>query len=294
MRKIMKNIAFILISICSLLRISHAQQLDSLTLDTLHDAEIRLTGLGEQMIKAEKEDDRFTSAYMFLRTMSRALKTQNSFAYNFDSLKCVSIIHAPDNLFRIITWNLVTKEEKFHYYGVIQMNPEMFKKVKDTSNLRLFYPLIDRSSKIKNPLDTIVDNEYWYGATYYKIILNNYKKNNYYTLLGWNGSNKMTNKKLVDVLHFEKNKPYFGAPIFDLKKKKKYSRLVFEFSNSASMLLRYEPKKKILVYENVSPTRVQDYGHPETYLPDGSYDFLLFKNGIWEKQQGMLKDFNME
>ena len=290
----MKNIAFILISICSLLRISQAQQLDSLTLDTLHDAEIRLTGLGEQMIKAEKEDDRFTSAYMFLRTMSRALKTQNSFAYNFDSLKCVSIIHAPDNLFRIITWNLVTKEEKFHYYGVIQMNPEMIKKVKDTSNLRLFYPLIDRSSKIKNPLDTIVDNEYWYGATYYKIILNTYKKNNYYTLLGWNGSNKMTNKKLVDVLHFEKNKPYFGAPIFDLKKKKKYSRLVFEFSNSASMLLRYEPKKKILVYENVSPTRVQDYGHPETYLPDGSYDFLLFKNGIWEKQQGMLKDFNME
>ena len=93
----------------------------------------------------------------------------------------------------------------------------------------------------------------------------------------------MTNKKIIDVLYFDKNKPCFGAPIFDLKKKKKFKRLVFEFSNSASMLLRYEEKRKILVYEKVSPPRMQDYGHPETYLPDGSYDVLIFKNGIWGK-----------
>jgi len=290
----MKKIAFLIILFTSILRIAHAQQLDSLTLDTLHDAEIRLTGLGEQMIRAEKEEDRFTSAYIFLKTMSRTLKTKGSYNYLFDSLKSVSIIYSPDNMFRIITWNLVTKEEKFHYYGVIQMNPLMVKKIKDTSNLRTFYPLIDRAEKIKNPLDTTVNNEFWYGATYYKIILNSYKEKTYYTLLGWNGNTKMTNKKVVDVLYFEKNKPYFGAPIFDLKKKKNFKRLVFEFGNSASMLLRYEEKKKILVYENVSPTRVQDYGHPETYLPDGSYDFLIFKNGIWEKQPGMLKDFKME
>ncbi len=285
-------LAFVLFS--AVIRFASAQQVDSLSLDTLHDAEIRLTGLGEQMIRAEQENDRFTSAYMFIRTMSRALKTSGSYHYNFDSLKCVSINYAPDNMFRIITWNLVTKEEKFHYYGVIQMNPDMIKKIKDTSNLRSLYPLIDRSTKIKNPLDTTVDNEFWYGATYYKIVLNTYKKVNYYTLLGWNGNNKMTNKKIVDVLYFENNKPFFGAQIFDLKKKKKLKRLVFEFSNSATMLLRYEAKKKILVYENVSPTRVQDYGHPETYLPDGSYDFLIFKNGIWEKQSGLLKDFKME
>ena len=290
----MKKVAFVIIIFLSIFRVASAQQLDSLTLDTLHDAEIRLSGLGEQMISSLKEEDRFTSAYMFLRTMSRALKTQGSFSYNFDSLKSVSITHAPDNMFRIITWNLVTKEEKFHYYGVIQLNPEAMKKIKDTTNLRSFYPLIDRSEKIKNPLDTTVGNEYWYGATYYKIVLTTDKKKNYYTLLGWNGSTRMTNKKVVDVLYFEKNKPYFGAAIFDLKKKKNFKRLVFEFSNTASMLLRYEEKKKILVYENVSPTRMQDYGHPETYLPDGSYDFLIFKKGIWEKQPGMLKDFKME
>jgi hypothetical protein len=62
------------------------------------------------------------------------------------------------------------------------------------------------------------------------------------------------------------------------------------------MTLRFEPEKQILVQENVAPTRPQDYGHPETYLPDGSYDFYMFnkKTGTWEKQKDMLKDFNMQ
>jgi hypothetical protein len=206
----------------------------------------------------------------------------------------VSIVYAPDKAFRIITWNLVTKDERFHYYGVIQLNPEELKKIKDTTNLRPFYPLIDRSDKIRAPLDTVVGNEFWYGATYYKIILTTDKKKKYYTLLGWNGHNRMSNKKIVDVLTFEQNKPVFGAPVFDIKRNRIFKRLVFEFNNTATLLLRYEDKKKMLVYENVSPPRLQDYGHPETYLPDGSYDVLFFKNGKWEKQPGTLSDFKME
>lgn len=289
----MKKIIFLFTLLTTLVKIQ-AQQIDSLALDTLHDAELKLSGLGQEMINASKEEDRFTSAYYFLRTMSRTLKTRNSYYYKFDSLKSAAIIYAPDNAFRIITWNLVTKDEKFHYYGVIQMNPEALKNIKDTSNLRTFYPLIDRSEKIKNPLDTTVGSNFWYGATYYKIILNTDKKKKYYTLLGWNGNTIMSNKKIVDVLYFEQNKPLFGASIFDIKRKKIFKRLIFEFNNSATVLLRYEEKKKILVYENVSPPRVQDYGHPETYLPDGSYDFLIFKKGKWEKQDGILKDFKMD
>jgi hypothetical protein len=288
----MKKIIVAITCIFGLLQYANAQQLDSLTLDTLHDAEIKLNGLGEEMINALKEEDRFTSAYYFIKIMSRTLRTQGSYNYTFDSVKAVSIIHAPDNAFRIITWNLVTKDESFHYYGVIQMNPDAVKKIKDTTNLRSLYPLIDRSDKIKNPLDTTVSSDFWYGATYYKIILNTDKKQKYYTLLGWDGSTKMTNKKVVDVLYFDQNQPRFGAPMFDIKRKKIFKRLIFEFSNTASMLLRYEEKKKILVYENVSPTRLQDYGHPETYLPDGSYDYLIFKKGIWEKQPGILKNFD--
>jgi len=274
---------------------AHAQQLDSLSRDTLNDLQVRMVGLGERMILSIDENERLTSGYHFLKHMNYALRVQGSYYYKFDSLKSVSIIYSPDNVFRIISWNLVLNDERFHYYGVIQYNPEYYKKIKDTTNLRPFYPLIDRSQKFTNVLDTTVDQNFWWGANYYKIIPVKTKKQTYYTLLGWNGHTALSNKKVVESLYFERNKPMFGAPIFDLHYKRPIKRMVFEFANNATMTLRYEEKKGYLIYESVVPTRPQDQGHPETYLPDGSYDFLLFnkKKGLWEKQEGMLKDFDM-
>jgi hypothetical protein len=264
-------------------------KIDSFTMDTLNDMQIRMMGLGQRMILSFDEEERLTSGYHFIKHMNYALRVQGSYHFKFDSLKSVSIIYSPDDLFRIITWNLVLNNERFHYYGIIQYNPDKSKKFKDTSNLKPFYPLIDRSEQMRNALDTTVDNNFWWGATYYKIIPVKYKKETYYTLIGWNGATKMSNKKVVESLYFDHNKPYFGAPIFDLHMKKMLKRMVFEFS------LRYEEKKGYLIYESVVPSRPQDMGHPETYLPDGTYDYLLFnkKTGVWEKQNGMLKDFDM-
>jgi hypothetical protein len=171
--------------------------------------------------------------------------------------------------------------------------------IKDTANLRSYYPLMDKSNQIKNVLDTTTTHEHWFGALYYKIEAVTYKKKNYYTLLGWDGNTILSNKKVVESLFFENNIPMFGVPIFDLKDaryKKPLKRMVFEFNNNASMVLRFETAKQILVQENVAPPRPQDYGHPETYVPDGSYDFYKFnkKTGCWEKQPGMLKEFDMQ
>lgn len=274
-------------------------RIDSLSLDSLHDLEIRLEGLGRTMITSTDEDERLTSSYHFVKAFVRALRIQNSYFYNFDTIKNISVLTAPDNTFRIITWNLALNNETFRNYGVIQLNPDYIKKVKDTTNLRPYYPLIDKSEKIKNALDTTVTNEHWFGALYYKMEAVTFKKQTYYTLLGWDGNTAMSNKKLVEVLYFENNTPMFGAPVFDLKDtryKKPLSRLVFEYNNSANMVLRFESSPKMLVQENVAPTRPQDHGHPETYVPDGSYDFYKFnkKNGHWEKQPGMLKEFDMQ
>jgi hypothetical protein len=274
-------------------------RIDSLSLDSLHDLEIRLEGLGRNMITSTDEDERLSSSYHFVKAFVKALRIRNSYFYNFDTIKNISVLTAPDNTFRIITWNLALNNETFRNYGVIQLNPDYMKKLKDTTNLRSYYPLIDKSEKIKNVLDTTVTNEHWFGALYYKIEAVTFKKQTYYMLLGWDGNNALSNKKLVEVLYFENNTPMFGSPIFDLKDnryKKPLSRLVFEFNNSANMVLRFEPAKKILVQENVAPTRPQDHGHPETYVPDGSYDFYKFnkKTGHWEKQPGMLKEFDMQ
>jgi hypothetical protein len=274
-------------------------RIDSLNLDSLNDLEIRLEALGKLMITSTDEQERLTSAYHFVKSFVKALRIENSYFYNFDTIKNISVLPSPDNIFRVITWNLALNSQNYRNYGVIQLNPDYIKTVKDTTNLRSYYPLIDRSDYVKNALDTTLSSEHWFGALYYKIIANTYKKQTYYTLIGWDGNTMMSNKKIVESLYFEKNEPRFGASIFDLKDKRfkqPLKRMIFEYNNSANMVLRYEPSKNILVQENVAPTRPQDYGHPETYVPDGSYDFYKFnkKTGHWEKQTGMLTEFDMQ
>lgn len=274
-------------------------RIDTLNLDSLHDLEIRLEALGQHMITSRDEQERITSSYHFVKAFIRALRIENSYFYNFDTIKNISVLTSPDNNFRIITWNLALNNETYRNYGVIQLNPDYMGKIKDTTNLRSYYPLIDKSDKIKSVMDTTVTNEHWFGALYYKIEAVTFKKQTYYTLLGWDGNTAMSNKKVVESLYFENNTPFFGAAIYDIKDKrykKPLKRLVFEYNNNANMALRIEPSKGILIQENVGPPRPQDYGHPETYVPDGSYDFYRFnkKTGTWEKQPGMLKEFNMQ
>lgn len=302
MKKHFFAILFILIAISQQGSAQSARsyaRIDSLSLDTLHDLEIRLEALGKNMITSLDEDERLTSSYHFVKAFIKALRVQNSYFYNFDTIKNISVLYAPDNKFRVITWNLALNNETYRNYGVIQLNPDHMKKISDTTNLRSYYPLIDKSDKIRNVMDTTVTNEHWFGALYYAIEAVTYKKQTYYTLLGWDGNTVMSNRKVVESLQFRNNIPVFGIPIYDLKDKRykfPLKRLVFEYNNKANMVLRFEPSKQILIQENVAPTRPQDYGHPETYVPDGSYDYYKFnkKTGVWEKQPDMLKDFDMQ
>ncbi len=287
------RLACLMMMVCAT-TVCRAQQIDSLTLDTLRDCEIRLMGLAQSMIQSYDEETRLTSGRNFVKQLSRTLRVKNSWYYPFDSLRNVSTLKSPDNLFRIMTWNIATNDEKFRYFGVIQLNPEKTKRFKDTTNLRSFYPLIDRSDSINDPFHTETDAEHWWGAAYYKIIQTTSQRNTYYTLLGWDGATVRSNKKLADVLIFRNNKPVFGAPIFDVKGKAVLHRMIWEFNNHATMTLRYEDKKKMLIYENIVPSKPQNAGMYDTYIPDGSYDFMLWKKGKWERQSDIVRDFKME
>lgn len=283
---------FFLICGLSFTSFINGQTLDSLTMDSLRNFEIRMSGLSQNMVRSYDEDTRLTSGKQFIRHMARALKINNSYFFNFDSLKTVLIIKAPDDLFRIITWNVATNDEKFRYFGVIQMNPKK-NKTPDTKLpiYKDFYPLIDRSDSIQNFLFKTVDTDHWFGAAYYKIIKTSDKKQDYYTLLGWDGCGPKSNKKIADILVFLNGTPIFGAPVFDLKKKNKFYRMVFEFNDKATMALRYDEAKKYLIYENIVPDKQLNTGNFEFYFPDGSFDYLIWKKGIWEKQPQMLNDF---
>lgn len=270
----------------------NAQNLDSMLVDSIRGYELRLMGLSREMVSSFDELTRISSGKNFIINLGRALRIQNSYFYPFDSVKHILILKSPDDLFRIMTWNVATNDEKFRYFGVIQMNPLKLEKLKNKEWYKNFYPLIDRSDSI-NPntyLFAETDANHWYGAAYYKIIKTSHKKQDYYTLLGWDGADKTRNKKIADILFFRDGSPYFGAPIFDMKKKRPFARLVYEFNNQASMALRYDEKKKILLIENIVPDKPANAGNFEFYFPDGSFDTLLWKSGKWEKQKGIIEN----
>ncbi|MBL4623749.1 MAG: hypothetical protein JKY42_01190 [Flavobacteriales bacterium] len=143
------------------------------------------------------------------------------------------------------------------------------------------YELIDKSDEITRPLNRQLDHTNWYGALYSEIIVVKKKGKTYYTLLGWDGNNEFTTKKIIEVLYFTSaNNPKFGAQLFKLSKGSP-RRIIFEYSEEATMSLKWEEKRKQIVFDHLSPSEEDLIGVRQYYVPDMSFDALELQKGTW-------------
>lgn len=237
-----------------------------------------LKNLGVTFVNDSDELARKNANYTFIKTLVSALKISNSYFFKFDSLKTLSIINSPDNRFRIFSWHIANDDGSYRFYGAIQMN---------TGDALKLYPLDDYTPLITNPEDTVTDNTKWYGAQYYTIIPVQ-GSNPHYVLLGWKGYTDRSTKKVIDVLSFKNNKPVMGMPVFASKERKR-SRVVFQYTRQASMLLRYIPGENLIVFDNLAPPDKKSKDKPETFGPDLSYNGYRLKNGRWD----LVEDLDM-
>ena len=141
------------------------------------------------LVKETIDENKIKINDQILYYFNEALKKSESFTYSFSSLKNVGIIKSDDNKLRIITWNLPYSDRSHKYFGFIQY--------KDSKKSYDFYSLNDKSESIKNPDFVILNNKNWYGALYYKIIVNKSKSETYYTLLGADLNTLLTKKKII-------------------------------------------------------------------------------------------------
>ena len=119
------------------------------------------------------------------------------------------------------------------------------------------------------------------SALYYQTVVKKAGKSVYYALLGIDLNDLFTCKRVIDVLYFdEQGMPHFGAPIFD-NGKKKFSRVVFEYSAKATMTMRYNPESDMIVFDHLSPSEPQYSNDFRYYGPDFSYDGFKFEKGRW-------------
>lgn len=262
-----------LLSITSLLFCFHCfaqQSNESGNIKQLKIYQDSLSSLGKKFINDDNDLERKNANYAFIKTLVSALKIPNSFLFPFDSVKTISIITSPDKKFRILSWPIVNQDGSYRFYGTIQMNTG--------GNLQMF-PLNDYSPSITNPEDSVTDNRKWFGAEYYKIIPVNAVKP-YYVLLGWKGNTVKSTKKVIEVLSFKDDKPVLGLPVFD-ENGKIHKRIVFEYTRQASMLLRYVPEQKLIVFDHLAPPDPKLKNQKDTYGPDLSYDGYKLENGKW-------------
>ncbi|MBK8495359.1 MAG: hypothetical protein IPL50_10220 [Chitinophagaceae bacterium] len=242
----------------------------------LQQKEDSLRALAVQIIQGRNADDRFSADSSFTRMLVRALKTRHSFHYPFESFQTISVLYAPDSVFRIFTWQMVINENVIRQHGAIQM------KTWDGS-LKL-YPLIDKSDVTGNVADTIGNHLGWIGAIYYKLIQKKSGNQNYYTLLGFDENNIRSSRKIIEVLHFANDEPVFGGRYFSYEEdsvfKTSQSRYIMEYKKEAGPRLNYDTDLDMIIMEHL----ISESKEPHkkwTLVGDGDYEGFAWKNGKW-------------
>lgn len=209
----------------------------------------------------------------FIDILKATFVDEKVFNYPFDSLKHIGKIKSEDKKVRIFSWNFPQSGGYQKYYGFILLK-------KEKGGIQLI-ELIDERKSITNPIKDILTPNNWMGTLYYSISNVSYKGKIYYLLLGLDFNSMFSSKKIIDILSFDKEmQPKFGSSIFHVGDAV-LSRVVFEFSARANMMLRYIPETKTIVFDHLSPYRPDFEGNYQFYGPDFTYDGFKFEKGSW-------------
>ncbi len=216
-----------------------------------------------------------------LKIFNDALSQEGSENYNFTNIKNLGVLKSDDNKLMIINWNIKYKAGNYKYFGFIKH----YNKKKKRWDL---FELKDRSDSMIDVEHITLTPDLWYGVLYYKIIKTKSGGTTYYTLLGWDGNNYLSQKKVIDVLYFTRSgRPRFGKSIFKIGRKK-FRRIIFEYSSQVVMALNYDENFKRIVFDHLRPSERQMKNVKMFYVPDGSYDAFEWIGGKWI----FIDDFN--
>jgi len=266
-----------------LLHIALTAQKNDTSLYRFKQAEAELKSLQKKVFYSRRESDRLEANKEFIALWKGIVNDPNILRYPFDSLKDISVLTPRDKKFRLITWDFHKDDGSFAYFGFLLVNNS--KRVKtgfmrhETIQAYEAFQLVDRSATVKSPESYVGSPDKWFGMLYTQLI----ECDGYYTLIGWDGNDKLTQRKFVDVLYFKDDgTPVFGKDVFKFPRKNP-RRLMFEYSNEVSMSLRYNEKRNQIVYSHLSSKEEGDVlaGQTQYYGPDGSFDALELKKDKW-------------
>ncbi len=215
--------------------------------------------------------DRERASESFREKLLQIIGTPGGYNYPFSNLAKLGKVSSPDGAFRLIGWNVPQTSGKYIYHTFL-LYPEGKGFVEFKDNAELTH---------SDELRTYTAQE-WYGALYYHIQPVNLKKETYYVLLGWDGNNKSSNKKVMDALQLDKKgEIIFGRPIFASERGIR-SRRIWEYAKDVQMTLNYLSEKEAFVFDDMQPRVGYALGNYAYYGPGNTHNAYRLVKGIWE------------
>ena len=229
--------------------------------------------LSNNIMYGETLEIREKSNIGFISELKEVMKYKKSYDYPFNDLKTISRLNPEDNSFRLFNWILPKGNGTSKYFAFIVLP-------NSDNGYNQIIELKHTETDLFNFETTIYNNENWYGSLYYKIISPKKRNNQHYTLLAWNGNNPESIIKIIDVLEIKNQKATLGKDIF-IKGEDTTKRIVVEYNRNTSASVNFDEDKNRIVLDHLVPLKENQEGFNQFYVPDGSYDCFLYKNGEW-------------
>lgn len=272
----------------------------------------RLASLLELAATAPTDNERYLASEQAVGELTAALDEEGSERWKWQLPTVASVLSSPDGQLRIFTWAVVRDNGEFECFGAVQF-------YNDREEEYQYLLLNDKSEEIMNREESVLTASNWLGAVYQDIIQTSHAGKTYYTLLGWNGVDNLTERKIIEPVVLRGGVPQFGAPLF--RRERNLRRVVLEYRNDAMVNLSYEEqfveeverdrvkvkgsnryrtvekrkqhKEKMIIFDEVEPQIAGMEGLFQYYVPSGLELAYAFVDGKWELRngaQGRLKD----
>ena len=272
----------------------------------------RLAALIERVASAPTDNERYLASEEAVGALGKALDEDGSERWQWQLPNYASVLTSPDGLFRIFTWAVVRDNGEFECFGIVQY----YNDKEEEFEYRLLH---DKSEEIMNREESLLTADSWFGAVYQDIIQTQMGERTLYTLLGWNGVDNLTERKVIEPVVIRNGVPQFGAAAF--RRERNLRRIVLEYTNDAMVQLAYEQqtiqdvqhervkvkgtnryrtiekikerKEKVIIFDEIEPQVAGMEGLFQYYVPSGVELAYAFVDGKWELRpgaQGRLKD----
>lgn len=257
---------------------------DSLEMRRIMEVEQEILSHFQQIYDMPDSEERDSINNLIIQSLKEELSTWDGFYYQWDALEMIGRVSSDDNSVKIFTWYLQYSEKSYKYFGLVAYHEKKFPLGEEVYNV---VELKDHSTGIKDPENKLLSSEQWYGAVYYNLETFTHRRNSWYALIGFDFNDNFSNKKIIEILSIDKKgKILFGEDIH-LGEEKDLKRVIFEYSSKVAMMVNYDERLDMIVYDHLRPYQPFFEGNYRFYAPDGSYDGLRFEKGEFYREEDL-------